>query len=59
MNKEEEYKITLIHVIKWLGGENEFDSFRPVSADYANRIVQIMRYVVQGKTLQEAINLVK
>jgi hypothetical protein len=55
MTREEEYKLTLLHVIKWLMGEDYFDQLKPVSAETANRIARICDKVVSGKTLKEAI----
>lgn len=53
---EEEYKKTLLHVIKWLGGNGEFDMWKPVNADFANKIRQVCILVVEGKSLEESIN---
>ena len=54
MTKEEEYKITLLHVIKWLKGNGDFDMWKPVQADFANKIMIVCQLVVDGKTLEEA-----
>lgn len=59
MTREEEYKITLLHVIKWLGGNGDMDMYKPVNADFANKIREICIKVVEGKTLQESCNEIK
>lgn len=58
MNREKVYQDTLLHVIKWLGG-NGFDMWKPVEAHFANQIREICIYVVNGDSLEEAIRKVK
>ena len=56
MNKEEEYKLTLLHIIKWLEGDGGFDSWKPVNSEFANKIVDIARGVaVEGLTLKDSV----
>ena len=53
--KEEQYRLTLAHVIKWLSGDG-YDSYKPVNASYANAIVDICRAVVyEDMPLEQAI----
>lgn len=55
MNKEHEYKLTLLHVIQWLQGDGS-DSWKPVEAGYANRIVAIVGGVVrENMTLEQSV----
>lgn len=54
MNNEENYKQTLLHVIKWLGGNGILDSYKPVNAHFANQIVEVCKLVIEGKSLEEA-----
>lgn len=52
---EEEYKITLKHIVKWLSGKNEFDMRKPLSADSADKIRNVCIDVLSGKKLEQAI----
>lgn len=54
MNKEQEYKMTLLHVIKWLRGDGFMDSYKPVQADFANKVMRVCELVIEGKSLEEA-----
>ena len=55
MSREKEYKLTLAHIIEWLGGDG-FDMWKPVSADFANKIRDVCIGVVyDGLTLEQAI----
>ena len=56
MSREDEYRLTLRHVVKWLDGQDEWDRFKDVPARTANRIADICHRVVEGETLQSAIN---
>lgn len=57
--KEEEYKLTLAHVIKWLSGDG-VDSWKPVKASYANSIVNICRGVLyEDMTLEDSVRKYK
>ncbi len=58
MTREEEYKLTLIHVRNWLDGDGGFDQYKPVNANFANKIAGICHEVVNGSTLEEAITKV-
>ncbi len=52
---EQNYKGTLVHIVKWLGGENEWDMGRPISAEYAFKIRQVCIDVLEGMDLKDAI----
>lgn len=52
---EEQYKLTLAHIVKWLGGESELDMWKPVNADFANKIRNVCIDVLNGETLESAI----
>jgi hypothetical protein len=57
MNKEEEYKSTLMHTIKWIDGDGFLDRYKPVSADLANRVANVIKGVVyENMTLKDSID---
>lgn len=53
---EIEYLNTLKQVAWWLGGQGEFDMFKPLNAHFANQIRGVCIDVAyNGMTLDEAI----
>jgi hypothetical protein len=56
MTDEERYKEALFHVIKFMSGENEFDTLKPLNAKTTNDVIQMCKYVLQGDTTKEAID---
>jgi hypothetical protein len=54
MTREEEYRLTLAHVVRWLGGDGGFDAMKPVSARTANGVIFIVSRVLDGATLEQA-----
>ena len=55
MDNEQRYKEALLHVIKFMRGDNEFDSWKPLRAETANQIIEMCISVIGGKTTEEAI----
>lgn len=57
MNNEQKYKECLLHVIKFI---ERGDPWKPLNADYANRISEMCREVVfNGLTTEQAINKIQ
>ena len=54
MSEEQRYKECLLHVIKFLKG-NEFDFFKPLNSEYANNILTMCENVINGDTTEQAI----
>jgi len=59
MNREDEYKLTLHHVVKWLSGAGGMDCYKPLSANATNKISDIVASVLSGSTLQQAVDAVE
>lgn len=53
MEKEQEYKIALMHVIKFI---REGDPWKPLNAGFANQIAEMCERVIDGETTEQAIN---
>jgi predicted ArsR family transcriptional regulator len=58
MNREQEYKIALLHVIKFIRGDGGTDMFKPLNAKYANDIADMCQYVLDGNSTEEAVRLI-
>jgi len=58
MTNEERYKEALLHVIRFIDGDNEFDRYKPLNAKLANDISEMCRLVLSGKTTAEAIQII-
>jgi len=52
MNNEQRYAECLAHVVKFIGE----DSLKPLKAHTANKIQDMCREVLAGKTTEEAID---
>jgi len=58
-NKEQEYRICLAHVVKFIMNSNEGQTWQPLNAEYANGIAEMCQRVLDGETTEQAIENIK
>lgn len=59
MEREQEYRICLAHVVNLIMNPTEGSNLQPMNARYANNIAEMCQRVLDGETTEQAINNLK
>lgn len=55
MNNEDRYKECLLHVLMWVGGTDSLSHLQPMHGRNTHRIALIVNAVLDGMTVEQAV----